>query len=208
MEPNKSLRQETPRYQLFIDNVHKALAASHKAFNAEDAVSKCYGNDAAIFVESNESEEDGTAMQMLANLIRGTFLHVNQDIEIEIIRIVFGENLRLDLNLLDDCISDFRKKEQTKHNFERNDQRSAQNALQASIMPLKVTINDIYCFRAHRMRLDLKEKLLREINIITKENANIEQNNDRFKAEIYSFLQSMNTRMEKIVDAYASRNSE
>lgn len=181
----------------FLQTIDKALLESKRKIDTDEVVENCYGDDAAIFIgsddtisfsplnnknkkrsrNSNEKDDDENrqAKKMLSNLIANTLESINANIKREVKELVLKENTDEKLTKLEEYISVINKKDNEIKEREHNNRQEIKRIMSRfTKFPEGCSPLDIVKYRIHKTKCKEKEDLLAEIKSLEDQNQSLQ----------------------------------
>ena len=162
-------QQQAPetRYNQLLRILDASLSKSREAFNVEEAIKECYGDDASMFEVESSSEEN-----FLASAINAVIGTVNETTKKEMLEYLEKEGIEQKLNKIEDIIAKLDRTDAGMKQQDADDRQAAQEALEAAMLPKGVSPSDVMRYHANHLlkeQLASLEKRLAEEEEATKE---------------------------------------
>lgn len=201
---NSSTRSiSSKRGTKFLQTIDKALLESKRKIDTDEVVENCYGDDAAIFIGSDDTisfsplnknnrsnnnnkkrsrnsneevdDENRQAKKMLSNLIANTLESINANIKREVKELVLKENTDEKLTKLEEYISVINKKDNEIKEREHNNRQEIKRIMSRfTKFPEGCSPLDIVKYRIHKTKCKEKEDLLAEIKSLEDQNQSLQ----------------------------------
>ncbi len=179
------------RYKQLINIIKKSLSSSSSCIDTRYAVQECYGDDISMFaavgtdvdvnITDKNDNNDDDGVEMLSNLIQSILENINEIfVHNELQKILSKQNTEFKLDLLDRVINDFLLNQKVKEEEEQLDIQSARDAVDRADLflsssstalsssntisnNLNTKVNDLISYQSYHLKLELKKKLVAEL---------------------------------------------
>jgi len=154
--------------------ISQSLTKSHEAISTTATIQQCYGEDAAMFADS---QPEGVAL--IANLLDAALTYIDDDVMHQLKAASMDADdadgtthatnqstlqqvmthAKRSLQRLDAATHQIQQQEHRSQQSETEDQQSAQHALQSSKLPPHITTSDLMAYYAYQMKLEIQRNL-------------------------------------------------
>jgi Nnf1 len=159
------MTEQITRYRQLLLLLDKTLSHSRKAFDIEEAIQECYGNDSKMFEadDSSSSEEN-----VLVSAIHAMIDVVHEKAKKETLEFLDKEGIEQKLTKIETIIAKLDSSDQETKRSEEADRQTTLAALNAARLPKGVLPSDMMRYEAYHERKKhlaaLQDELAKEEN--------------------------------------------
>jgi len=174
------------RYQRLLSVIEKALSQSKSQLDLEKVIKEIYGDDASIFGNDDDSDNN-----MLSSVIQSMLERVHDQVQESMTEHLQSQNVCQQLVKLEAILHKLEYEQASQQQADEKDKQSARQALEQSKLPKGIQPLDLVNYKAYQRMQQEREVLLNEITQTEKE---IQEIKDRQQEQ----SQAMESRLTKI----------
>jgi hypothetical protein len=142
------MTEHTTRYSQLLLLLDKTLSHSRKAFDIEEAIQECYGNDAEMFEVGSTSSEENVLVTAISAMID----LVNEKAERETLEFLDKEGIEQKLAKIEAIVARLDSSDQERKREDVEDRQTALAALDAARLPKGVLPADMMRYESYQER--------------------------------------------------------
>jgi chromosome segregation ATPase len=169
------------KHQLLLKLIDNGMRRSRKALDSSQLVQESYGDDASVF--------GGT--QMLVGVMDSMLDKVHEQVQQEMSEYIQQEHVKERLEKIESIMHKLEGQEAAQAAAERQDRTSAYEALDATLLPPGVSLEDVLAHQKYEKNKQQRTALEEEWNAVQEEIATLEREEAETQASVQQNLEQM-----------------
>jgi aminopeptidase N len=171
----------TSRYHHLLKLIDNGMGRARSSLNTPQLVEESYGEDASVFGGS----------EMLVGVMDSVLDKIQPQVREDLLEYLQQQDFPQRLATMECVIAKLQKEEAFQAQAERHDRTSAQEVLDATLLPAGVTLEDVLAFRNYERQKRQREELQDQEKVIQEEIAELERLQVETQATVQSDLQEL-----------------
>lgn len=176
------------RYQRLIQVMQKVMTESRSQFDVNKAIQECYGEDASIFEQENNSNSNSN---VLLSVMESMLDSVNDSVTDSMLQFLKENQVEAKLTKLEKILKKLEAQDTKKRAADAQDKESARLACEEAKLPEGLEPSDLIAYQAYQKILAEKQAMLDELSGVEQEIEQLEAQKGEMSKNVNSQIQAM-----------------
>ena len=169
------------RYQHLLTLIENGMQRVKKSLDTPQLVQDSYGEDASVFGGSD----------MLVDVMDGMIDKIQRTVKDDLTDYLQEQDVSSRLNKVDSIVAKLVESEAKLARADAEDRDSAKEALDETLLPEGVTLEDVLAFRNYERQKNLRDRLLEQLSKVKEEVAELEREQQETQDSVLEYNQHL-----------------